>query len=246
MNFIKKHFSAIVFFYFIVIIFLFPNKLIIPYGIKETEENIKEQAAKRSVLIEWGTASWSGIVLSSNYSETRILTIVHEESMKKINASANKKIEVSFEDGKKYEASIDRWNTCNELSILTIPSSIASGLTEIKLEADTSKISERLFSFGHPLGLNLHYVEGYLTSKGNKIKPCGMITSGFSGGTIPGQTGSGIWNFQGELSGLVVATSAYPIKTSDKNGNIIGSSTVPITFLGRYIPSYEIRAFLGN
>ena len=246
MNFIKKHLSSFAFLYFILIIYIFRGSLLLPYEGTNSEEIAKEQAAKRSILIEWGTASWSGIILSSDLSGTKILTIVHEESIKKINSSQAKEINIILEGGKKYKASVKRWNTCNELSILTIPSSTLSNLQPIRLEPDSSKISERLFSFGHPLGLNLHYAEGYLTSKGNKIKPCGMITNGFSGGTIPGQTGSGIWNFKGELSGMIVATSAYPIKTSDKNGNIIGSSTIPITFLGRYIPSYEIRSFLQD
>lgn len=246
MNFIKKHLSSFVFVYFILILFIFRGSLLLPYGGMNSEEIVKEQAAKRAVLIEWETASWSGVIFSSNLSETKILTIIHEESMKKINSSQVKKIGVSLEDGKKYQASIEKWNTCNELSILTIPTSTMSSFQSIRLESDSSKISERLFSFGHPLGLNLHYVEGYLTSKGNKIKPCGMITNGFSGGTIPGQTGSGIWNFKGELSGLIVATSAFPIKTLDKDGNVIGTSTIPITFLGRYVPSYEVRSFLQD
>ena len=246
MNFIKKHLSSFAFLYFILIIYIFRVNLLLPYEGTNSEEIAKEQAAKRSILIEWGTASWSGIILSSDLSGTKILTIVHEESIKKINSSQAKEINIILEGGKKYKASVKRWNTCNELSILTIPSSTLSNLQPIRIESDSSKVSERLFSFGHPLGLNLHYAEGYLTSKGNKIKPCGMITNGFSGGTIPGQTGSGIWNFKGELSGMIVATSAYPIKTSDKNGNIIGSSTIPITFLGRYIPSYEIRSFLQD
>jgi S1-C subfamily serine protease len=246
MNFIKKHLSSFAFLYFILIISIFSGKLFLPYEGIDSEESAKEQAAERSVLVEWCTASWSGIILSSNLSETKILTIFHEESMKKISSSQTKKIRISLENGKKYEASVKKWNNCNELSVFTIPSSTLSNLPAIRLEPDTSKISERLFSFGHPLGLNLHYAEGFLTSKGNKIKPCGMITNGFSGGTIPGQTGSGIWNFKGELSGMIVATSAYPIKTSDSKGNIIGSSTIPITFLGRYIPSYEIKSFLQD
>lgn len=246
MNFIKKHLSLFFFLYFILIAFIFRYELLLPSTGIDSEEIVREQAAKRSVLIEWETASWSGIVLSSSLTETKILTIVHEESMKKINNSNNKKINISFNDGKKYEGLVERWSPCNELSILTIPSGTVSNLPDIILESDSSKISERLFSFGHPLGLNLHYAEGYLSSKGNRIKSCGMITNGFSGGTIPGQTGSGIWNFQGELSGLIIATSAYPIKTSDKNGVVIGSSAIPITFLGRYIPSNAVRSFLED
>ena len=246
MNFIKKHLSLFVFLYLILIAFIFRYELFIPSIGMNSEEIVKEQAAKRSVLIEWETASWSGIVLSSSLIETKILTIVHEDSMKRISNSNNKKINISFNDGKKYEALIERWSPCNELSILTIPGGTVSNLPDIILELDSSKISERLFSFGHPLGLNLHYAEGYLSSKGHKIKSCGMITNGFSGGTIPGQTGSGVWNFKGELSGLIIATSAYPIKTSDKNGVVIGSSVIPITFLGRYIPSSDVRSFLED
>jgi len=227
-------------------VFIFRNELFAPYVDINSEEIVKEQAAKRTVLIEWETASWSGIIFSSSLLETKILTIVHEDSMKKINNSTNKKINISFSDGKRYEALIEKWSPCNELSILTIPSNTVSNLPDIILESDSSKISERLFSFGHPLGLNLHYAEGYLSSKGNRIKSCGMITNGFSGGTIPGQTGSGVWNFQGELSGLIIATSAYPIKISDKNGVVIGSSVVPITFLGRYITSSDIKFFLED
>jgi hypothetical protein len=71
-----------------------------------------------------------------------------------------------------------------------------------------------------------------------------MVTNGFSGGTVPGQTGSGVWNESGELSGLIVATSAFPIKTLDKEGNQVGVSVIPITFLGRFIPALDIRKFL--
>ena len=116
--------------------------------------------------------------------------------------------------------------------------------SKIKLESKESYLSQPLFSFGHPLGLNLHYSEGYLSSVGNRIKPCGMVTNGFSGGTVPGQTGSGVWNESGELSGLIVATSAFPIKTLDREGNQVGVSVIPITFLGRFIPALDIRKFL--
>lgn len=246
MNFIKKHLSLFVFLCSAAVVFIFKDGLLLPSAIVNSEEIVKEQAAKRSVLIEWGNSSWSGIILSSGLVDTKILTIIHDESMKKINDSDDKKIKVSLRDGRTHSAFVESRNSCNELSILTIPDRIVSNLPDVILELDSSKISERLFSFGHPLGMNLHYAEGYLSSKGNKIKSCGVITNGFSGGTIPGQTGSGIWNFQGELSGLIIATSTYPIKTSDKNGVVIGFSAIPITFLGRYIPSSDIRSFLSN
>jgi hypothetical protein len=152
MNFIKKHLSSFAFLYFILIIYIFRVNLLLPYEGTNSEEIAKEQAAKRSILIEWGTASWSGIILSSDLSGTKILTIVHEESIKKINSSQAKEINIILEGGKKYKASVKRWNTCNELSILTIPSSTLSNLQPIRIESDSSKVSERLFSFGHPLG----------------------------------------------------------------------------------------------
>lgn len=244
MNFIKKHLGLIVFLYLTSIAFIFKDELLLPSSVINSEDIIKERAAKRSVLIEWENASWSGIILSGGLVDTKILTIIHNDSMRKINDSADKNIKVSLSDGSSHSAFIESWNSCNELSILTIPNETLSNIPDIILESDSSEISKRLFSFGHPLGLNLHYVEGYLSSKGNKIKPCGMITNGFSGGIIPGQTGSGIWNFQGELSGLIIATSAYPIKVSDNNGVVVGFSAIPITFLGRYIPSSDIRSFL--
>jgi len=246
MNFIKKHLNFFVFLYFILMVFIFRSELLIPYVGINSEEIIKEQAAKRTVFIQWETASWSGIILSSGLLETKILTIIHEESMERISNSNNNKIIISFNDGNRYEALVEKWSPCNELSILTIPGGTVSNLPDIILESDSSKISKRLFSFGHPLGLNLHYTEGYLSSKGNMIKPCGMITNGFSGGTIPGQTGSGVWNFQGELSGLIIATSAFRINTLDKDGIVTGSSTIPITFLGRYITSRDVRSFIQD
>ena len=106
------------------------------------------------------------------------------------------------------------------------------------------KLSDKIYSFGHPLGLNLHYSEGVVTSKDNILKSCGMITNGFSGGTIPGQTGSGVWNEEGQLVGLIVAASAYSADVYSQSFEKIGFSKIPVTFLGRYVRAAEIESLI--
>jgi len=233
--------------YIIILVILFITlvigEIISPSYNISNEEFAKNQALKRSVLIEWENSRWSGVLLSSQLPDAKILTIIHEDSMKKINESENKELKVSFEDNDSYSASLEKWDSCNELSILTIKEYIGFNLSYPKI-GNKSKISEKLFSFGHPLGLNYHYTEGYVNSKNLKLKTCGMITDGFSGGTIPGQTGSGLWNLNAELYGLIIATSAYKVKSYDEEENVIGASAIPITFLGRYVPSNYIQEFI--
>jgi len=229
----------------ILILIIFNKELLIPkdgpVSILEEKRNFAE---KRTVLVEWKTASWSGVLFDSNNKSSRILTIIHEDSMKKIKESGNISLKISDREGKKHTASIKGWNSCNELAMLEITNGSIAYNSSLNIEQRQENLSQSLFSFGHPLGLNLHYAEGYLSSTGNKIKPCGMITNGFSGGTIPGQTGSGVWNTNGELAGLIVATSAMPVKSYDSSGNQSGISVIPVTFLGRFVPASEIKVFL--
>lgn len=230
---------------FLILVF-FNKELILPKeGPISLSEEARSLAEERTLLIEWGTASWSGVILSSELDKIKVLTIIHEDAMKKILSQKEEELKVSLRSGKKYTGNIKKWDQCNELAVVEINSTEnIPFLAKLNLDSKEGYLSQPLFSFGHPLGLNIHYSEGYLSSLGNKIKPCGMVTSGFSGGTIPGQTGSGVWNERGELSGLIVATSAFPTKTFDANGKQIGQSVIPITFLGRFIPSFEIEHFL--
>ena len=245
MDFIKKYFFLIIFLLLLVTSFLLGRDIIIPHNLEDSNGSIRNMAYKRSVLVQWESSSWSGIIFSAGLFETNILTIIHEDSMRVISKSENKLFKITFEDKKVEYATIYKWDGCNELSILKIKSNNLEIITTPNLALD-SYISEKLFSFGHPLGLSAHYAEGYLSSKNLELKPCGMITYGFSGGTIPGQTGSGIWNFNGELSGLIIATSAYKVKNYNEFGDVIGASAIPVTFLGRYIPSKQIITFMPN
>jgi hypothetical protein len=228
-----------------LILIIFSKELLIPkdgpISILEEKRNFAE---KRTLLIEWKTASWSGVLFKSDNKSSKILTIIHEDSMKKIKESGDISLKISDREGKTHTASIKAWNNCNELALLEISSGYTDYTSPIHMENKQENLSQGLFSFGHPLGLNLHYSEGYLSSTGNKIKPCGMVTNGFSGGTVPGQTGSGVWNKNGELAGLIVATSAMPVKSYDSSGNQSGVSVIPVTFLGRFVPASEIKIFL--
>jgi hypothetical protein len=229
-----------------LVLTIFSKELFLPKdGPTSISHQIRESAEERTLMIEWGSASWTGVVLKSELNKISILTIIHEDAMKKIKNSKDQALLVSFGSGREYKGSIKKWNECNELSLVEIQTGESPQfIKNLELESRGGYLSQPLFSFGHPLGLNLHYSEGYLSSIGNKIKPCGMVTDGFSGGTIPGQTGSGIWNEEGKLSGLIVATSAFPVKTINSNGEQIGLSIIPITFLGRFVPASEIKKFL--
>ncbi len=218
-------------------------QIIIPKKIEEKREQYKKEALNRNVLISTDTSSWSGVIFERNQNKTLILTIIHEESMKKIDQDS--KINISFYDGESYASKVTAWDNCNEVALIEIKNfNTLSQLKKLEIDSNDQNYSDRLFSFGHPLGLNVHYSEGFLSSKNNILKDCGMITNGYSGGVIPGQTGSAVWNDRGQLSGLIVATSAYPIKVYEESGKINGMSTIPVTFLGRYIPASTIRAFL--
>ena len=245
MDKIKKSLGYISIMVMALILISFSKELLIPKDVPTSKLEEKRSAAeKRTLMIEWKTATWSGIILESASGITKILTIIHEDSMKKIKDSGNLAVKISSDDGRSYSGEIKKWNNCNELAILQIEGGSMPYDSRLTIESKNDGLSQRLFSFGHPLGLKLHYTEGYLSSIGNKIKPCGMITNGFSGGTVPGQTGSGVWNMNGELSGLIIATSAMPIKSYDKDGNQTGVSVIPVTFLGRFIPASEIKDFL--
>lgn len=240
---LKKNLSNIFIILFSVL-FIFNNpQIIVPQKLEEQREENKKEALNRSVLISTATSSWSGVIFERNQNRTLILTIVHEESMRKI--SENSDITTSFNDGGNYASKIVAWDDCNEVALIEVKNfNTLSQLKKIEIDYNEQNYSERLFSFGHPLGLNVHYSEGFLSSKNNSLKDCGMITNGYSGGVIPGQTGSGVWNDRGQLSGLIVATSAYPIKVYGESGKVNGVSTIPVTFLGRYIPASTIKSFL--
>jgi len=228
-----------------LIFIIFNKELLIPKdGAVSILEEKRASAEKRTLMIEWETATWSGVVFESSSGVTKILTVIHEDSMKKIKNSGNLSVKISSDNGRFYFGKIKKWNNCNELAMLQVEDSSMQYIKKLNIESKNKGLSQHLFSFGHPLGLKLHYTEGYLSSIGNKIKPCGMITNGFSGGTVPGQTGSGVWNINGEVSGLIIATSAMPIKSYDKDGNQTGVSVIPVTFLGRFIPASEIKDFL--
>jgi len=245
MDKIKKSLTYISIIVVALILIIFNKELLIPKdGAVSILGEKRIAAEKRTLMIEWKTSTWSGIIFDSTSGRTRILTIIHEDSMKKIKESKNLTVKISSDDGRAYSGIIKKWNNCNELTMLQIEGESMPYNGRLHLESKNDGLSQKLFSFGHPLGLKLHYTEGYLSSIGNRIKPCGMITNGFSGGTIPGQTGSGVWNSNGELSGLIVATSAMPIKSYDADGNQIGMAVIPVTFLGRFVPAQEIRQFL--
>jgi len=247
MDKIKKSLGYINIIVTALILIIFNKELLLP---KDGPNSILEEkrafAEKRTLMIEWKTASWSGVIFESTSGITNILTVIHEDSMKKIKNSGDLAVKISSDDGRSFSGKIKKWNSCNELAILQVENSGLPYNSKLHIQSYDEGLSQRLFSFGHPLGLKIHYTEGYLSSIGNKIKPCGMITNGFSGGTIPGQTGSGVWNKSGELSGLIVATSAMPIKSYDVDGNQTGISVIPVTFLGRFVPASEIREFLKD
>lgn len=230
----------------IVAVLFFKRDLIFSEQSQQADP-IRSDAQHRTVIVSWGTQTWSGLIFSEDASGMNILTIIHQDAMKKIIASGKNEVTVVTESGKTLKAEIISWDGCQEISMLKVlDKAYNERFSETKIEKSEQYLSENLFSFGHPLGLKIHYSQGVLTSKDVVIKECGMITYGFSGGTMPGQTGSGVWNDKGELSGLIVATSAYQIKTMNSNGEILGYSNMPVDFLGRYIPSSIVSHFLAN
>ncbi len=242
---IRKNIHNILFILFSALFLISNPQIILPEILEEKREEIREEAESRSVMIHSDTASWSGVILEKNYSDLFILTIIHEDSGKKINSSNS--IIISFQNGKEYSSQVEFWDECQEVALLKIPG--GGGISNIKklsLDLSKPKISKKLFSFGNPLGMSTHYTEGFLSSKDNILKECGMLTNGYSGGVIPGQTGSGVWNESGELSGLVVATSAFQTKVRGPSESLIGVSSIPVTFLGRFVPASTIKRLLSE
>lgn len=230
-------------FYFSLVMILFANKNIIYSELEEQES--KESIGLRTALISWANQTWSGVILQKD-KKFSILTIVHEETWRKTSNKKGDKITVFTEDQTEHLATISYWEPCSEIAILDIdePNTDSSTFQILKISEEEENLADKVYSFGHPLGLNLHYSEGVVTSKENILKPCGMITNGFSGGTIPGQTGSGVWNEHGELIGLIVAASAYSADVYSPSYEKIGFSKIPITFLGRYVRATEIESVI--
>ncbi len=69
-----------------------------------------------------------------------------------------------------------------------------------------SKLQDRIFSMGHPLGLPMKLVHGFISSEDahvNQSKPDSSYTSAHMN-SHPGLSGSGVYNHQFELAGILV------------------------------------------
>ncbi len=73
-----------------------------------------------------------------------------------------------------------------------------------------SRLQDRLFSMGHPLGLPMKLVQGFISSEDvqvNQSKPDSSYTSAHMN-SHPGLSGSGVYNQQFELAGILVRGEA--------------------------------------
>lgn len=205
----------------------------------------KQNAFLRSVKIETMNSSWSGLIYQkSQESGFLVLTIIHEESMNEMRSSGFPYMMVTMESGEKHFAKVIAWDRCNEVAMIQLVENDKRYIPRVKINTKELNYSTQLFSWGHPLGGDLRYSEGIMSSKNTMIKDCGASTDGFSGGISPGQTGSGVYDNDGRLTGLVIATSAYRLYSQNQSGETVSIGSMPIDGLGLYLPSDTIVSFL--
>lgn len=100
----------------------------------------------------------------------------------------------------------------------TLPQSVMLG--------DTAKMSDRVYSVGHPLGYNVQYVEGkvrstFISKYSPQFFPVELHI-------YPGNSGGGLFNTKGELVGVTSAITQnfMPVKVYDKaKDNVTDSDT---------------------
>jgi LysM repeat protein len=111
MDKIKKSLGYINIIVMALILIAFNKELLIPKdGTTSILEEKRSAAEKRTIMVEWKTATWSGIIFESTSGVTKILTIIHEDSMKKIKDSGNLTVKISSDDGRSYSGEIKKWN----------------------------------------------------------------------------------------------------------------------------------------
>lgn len=208
----------------------------------------KQSALLRSVKIDSMTSSWSGLIYEKNQeSGFLILTIIHKETMSELVSSEFPYIMVTMESGEKHFAGVMAWDSCNEVAMIKIAENDKRYIPKIRVGNEDLTYGFPLFTMGHPLGEGLHYAEGVMSSKNTIISDCGASTDGFSSTILPGSTGSGVYDNNGRLIGLVIATSAYQVYNQNQFGEIISVGSVPQSGMGLYIPADTISSFLiGN
>lgn len=207
----------------------------------------KQNALLRSVKIDIMNGSWSGLIYEKNSEDGfLVLTIIHEDAMKEIVSSNFPYLLVTRESGESHFAQVVAWDSCSEVGMIKLAGNDRRYIPQVKLDTRDLSFSSPLFSFGHPLAEGVHYAEGVVSVKGTVIKECGATTDGFSGAVIPGSTGSGVYDNDGKLVGLVIATSSYPLYSQNQSGETISVGRMPIDGLGLYIGMDQIHRFLES
>lgn len=205
----------------------------------------KQNAFLRSVKIYSMESSWSGLIYKkNNESGFLILTIIHKETMSDFVSSGFPYLVVTMESGEKHFAEVAAWDSCNEVAMIKVIENDSGYIPKIIISNGELNYGFPLFTMGHPLGEGLHYAEGVMSSKNTIISDCGASTDGFSSTILPGSTGSGVYDNNGRLVGLVIATSTYQVYNQNQLGEIISVGSVPQSEMGLYIPADTISLFL--
>lgn len=206
----------------------------------------KQNALLRSVKIDTMSATWSGVIYQKNHDDGfLVLTIIHEDAMKELHDSGFPYPLVTLESGERHFAEVIAWDSCSEVAAIRLADNDRRYMPRVRINDGNLHYGESLFTFGHPLGSKLpQYAEGVITAKGDVIKECGLATNGVSSSAMPGATGSGVYDNDGRLIGLVIAVAAYELYGEDRNGNVVVVSKMPIPSMGRIVSADDIVKLL--
>ncbi len=199
--------------------------------------------------------AWTGVVIDQTVGTygypTTVLTIIHDSPETRFFValgvwSAVGKIGV---DGEPHSYRVAKWDPCSEVALL---STVLDEPTEVSdLAWWRSRVGQKVSTVGNPLGNGLQFNRGYISAEKALPYDCTfnekpVVLDGYAGGTVPGQTGSPLFNSSGRITGLLTAVSVYTSPTFDQYGQLVGITPVPVYHMGYYVPLKVIREVIAK
>lgn len=216
-----------------------------------TTKQVESSVQLRSVATG---GAWSGVLISQDTTkfgtQVFILSIIHQSELTEfyIKNGAYPVEATIGSKGKPFHLHVVKWDPCTELALLTGINNEWHSVNELAFFSPF--LGTKLTTVGNPLTRGTLYGEGVMSSKealAFKCKSIGnssVVLYGYSGGTISGQTGSPLYNKNGNIVGLLTAVAVMPALTYGPTGDPIGITPVPVYYMGYFLPLKLIKEFL--
>ena len=192
-------------------------------------------------------STWTGVVVDQTQGiygwNTTVLTIIHDspETRMAITLQIFPILGRVGTQGPVHSYRVVKWDPCSEVALIS--TTLEQEVPTSHLAWFKSKPGDRVTTVGNPLGGGLKWNEGSIGALEAERKTCSgrsIRLDSYTGGTVPGQTGSALFNKNGRIAGLLTAVSAFPTPTWGPEG-MIGITPIPVLHMGLYIPVDVIR-----